>query len=114
MGITTFSIPHGGNVYLSLDVNDGYSRLGKYGLLPVIKTRNEFDYYIHPDKLRRDSSVKWGYDHIKNQVWGSLRFYPEWQKINLKRYPPVNINKDPKTRKRIVFMDHQKDYCVFF
>jgi hypothetical protein len=113
IGITTFSIPHGGNVYTSLDVNEDYVYLGRMGMLPRSTPRNEFDYYIHPDKIRRDSAVKWGYDHIKNQVWGSLRYYPEWQKINLKICPPVIIKKDPKTRKRIVFMDHQKNYCVF-
>ena len=113
IGITTFSIPHGGNVYTSLDVNKGYVILGKKGMLPIVTARNEFDYYIHQDKIRRDSAVKWGYDHFKNQVWGSLRYFPEWQKINLKICPPVIIKKDPKTRKRIVFMDHQKDYLVF-
>ena len=89
IGIATFSIPHGGNVYTSLDVNERNVRLGKMGLFPTFKPRNEFDYYIHPDKIRRDCCVKWGHDHIKNQVWGSLRYYPEWQKINLKMCPPV-------------------------
>ena len=96
IGITTFAIPHGGNVYTALDVNEGYKNLGKGGMLPVITSRNEFDYYIFPDRIRRDCSVKWGYDHEKSQVWGSLRYFPEWQNINLRICPPVRIKKDPK------------------
>ena len=62
--------------------------------------------------MRRDGWVKWGYDPIKTRAWGSSRFYPEWQKINLKICPEISLAKDSQNKIKIVFMDHQKDYNV--
>ena len=48
----------------------------------------------------------------KTKAWGSCRFHPEWQKINLENCPSLNIKKPVLDRFKIVFMDHQKDYNV--
>jgi hypothetical protein len=112
-GITTISVPHGCNIYTHPDVNIGYRNLSKKGKIVDASRRNEYDYYIFQNPIRRDGWVKWGYDPLKTQAWGSGRFYPEWQKINLENCPKLNIKKEPGSRLKVVFMDHQKDYNVY-
>ena len=113
IGITTYCLPHGCNIYTGSDVTQGYIEAINKGIIPNQKQRNEYDYYIFQNPIRRDGWVKWGYSPHSTYAWGSTMFCYEWQKINLKICPPVIIKKDPKTRKRIIFMDHQKDYRVF-
>ena len=112
-GITTLSLPHGCNIYTHPDVNVGYKKLSSKGKLINAKRRNEFDYYIFQNPIRRDGWVKWGYNSSMTQAWGSCRFHPEWQKINLENCPSLNIKKATLDRFKIVFMDHQKDYNVY-
>lgn len=112
-GLTTISIPHGCNIYTHPDVNIGYRSLSKRGKIVDASHRNEYDYYIFQNPVRRDGWVKWGYDPVKTQAWGSGRFHPTWQKLNLKNCPPLQLNKDSKERLKVVFMDHQKDYNVY-
>lgn len=112
-GITTFSLPHGCNIYTHPDVNVGYKKLSSKGKLINAKRRNEFDYYIFQNPIRRDGWVKWGYDPVKTQAWGSGRFHPTWQKLNLDNCPALEMEKEPGNRMKIIFMDHQKDYNVF-
>lgn len=112
-GVTTISIPHGCNIYTHPDVNIGYRNLSKRGRIIDASHRNEYEYYIFQNPVRRDGWVKWGYDPVKTQAWGSGRFHPVWQKLNLKNCPPLQLNKDPKERLKVVFMDHQKDYNVY-
>lgn len=112
-GITTISIPHGCNIYIHPDVNIGYRKLSKKGKIVDVTHRNEYDYYIFQNLIRRDNWVKWGYDPVKTQAWGSGRFYPKWQEINLQICPPLQITKDPSDRLKVIFMDHQKNYNVY-
>ena len=112
-GITTLSIPHGCNIYTHPDVNIGYRELGIKGIIIDASHRNEYDYYIFQNPIRRDGWVKWGYDPVKTQAWGSVRFYPKWQKLNLANCPKLNMDKEPGDRLKVVFMDHQKDYNVY-
>ena len=112
IGVTTFCIPHGCNIYKDSDVTQGYTDTIKKGVIPDQRFRNEYDYYVFQNPLRRDGWVKWGYDPIKTRAWGSSRFYPEWQKINLKICPEISLAKDSQNKIKIVFMDHQKDYNV--
>ncbi len=112
-GVTVFSIPHGCNIYSHPDVNIGYRDLSIKGMTIDASHRNEYDYYIMQNPIRRDGWVKWGFDPIKTQAWGSGRFYPEWQKLNLINCPKLIMNKEPGSRLKVVFMDHQKDYNVY-
>lgn len=112
-GVTTISIPHGCNIYTDPDVNIGYRSLSKKGKIVNATRRNEYDYYIFQNPIRRDGWVKWGYDPVKTQAWGSGRFHPIWQRINLENCPTLKIEKDPGLRLKVVFMDHQKDYNVY-
>ena len=59
--------------------------------------------------IRRDQCIKWGYDPIKTQAWGSCRFYPEWAKKN-KEICPKFKKADSNEKIKIVFMQFQKNY----
>lgn len=113
IGTTTFCIPHGCNIYLNSDVNTGYKNLSKRGLIADQSKRDEYDYYIIQNPIRRDGFVKWGLNPCKTQAWGSTRFYPDWQKINLKHCPPLTFSNNSEGCLKVVFMDHQKDYNVY-
>ncbi|MCK5020895.1 MAG: hypothetical protein KAS32_27995 [Candidatus Peribacteraceae bacterium] len=114
LGVTTFCLPHGCNIYTHSDVNQGYTNSIRLGRIPDQSQRREYDYYIFQNPLRRDGWVKWGYDPVKTFAWGSTRFYPEWQEKNLTICPSFspNTNKDPTNKLKVVFMDHQKDYNI--
>jgi len=114
IGCTTYSLPHGCNIYKNPDVNNGYvNRSYKGRILDDAEERNKFDYYIFQGKSRRDQCVKLGYAPNSTQHWGSVRFYPEWQKLNLKMCPPFDFKLKEESVFKIVFMDHQHDYNVF-
>jgi len=114
IGCTTYSLPHGCNIYNNPDVNKGYvdsSHRGK--LLDDAKERNRFDYYVFQGKTRRDQCVKLGYSPNSTQNWGSVRFYPEWQKYNMEICPQFEHKVESGAVLKVVFMDHQYDYNVF-
>ena len=114
IGLTTYSLPHGCNIYNNPDVNKGYvdsSHRGK--LLDDAKERNRFDYYVFQGKTRRDQCVKLGYSPNSTQNWGSVRFYPEWQKYNMEICPQFEHKVESGAVLKVVFMDHQYDYNVF-
>ena len=113
IGLKTISIPHGCNIFINSDVTIGYRAntiKGKEFVDP--EDRKKFDYYVLQNPIRRDGWIRWGYDPIKTQAWGSLRFYPEWAKINKEICPKFDpkINCDKKLK--VVFMQFQKDYNV--
>ena len=110
MGITTIAIPHGCNVFLNSDVTFGYRKLIQKGVIPDQSDRNLFDYYIFQNPIRRDGWIKWGYNPIKTQAWGSLRFYPEWASINKEICPKFNYEKNDADKIKVVFMQFQKEY----
>lgn len=111
IGITTIAIPHGCNVFLNSDVTSGYRKLVHKGIIPDQSDTNLFDYYIFQNPIRRDGWIKWGFDPIKTQAWGSLRFYPEWASKNREICPKFNFEKNSKEKKlKIVFMQFQKEY----
>jgi len=113
IGCTTYSLPHGCNIYDHPDVNSGYVSASLRGIyLDEPDQRNMFDYYVFQGKTRRDICVKLGYDPIRTQAWGSVRFCPEWQKINLEICPSVNMMNVKVGVFKVVFMDHQYDYNV--
>ena len=112
LNITTFCLPHGCNIYTNADVGKAYLDQIKYGAHPNQILRREYDYYIFQNPIRRDGYVKWGTDPIKTQAWGSARFCPEWQSINLSICPGFILKKNYSNKYKIVFMDHQKGFGI--
>lgn len=113
IGITTIAIPHGCNVFLNSDVTSGYRKLIHKGTIPDQSETNLFDYYIFQNPIRRDGWIKWGFDPVKTQAWGSLRFYPDWASKNREICPKFNFKENFKEKKlKIVFMQFQKEYNI--
>ena len=112
IGLKTVVIPHGCNVFVNSDVTSGYRRLFSRGQMPDNSDRNLYDYYVLQNPLRRDGWVKWGYDPVKTQAWGSPRFYPLWAKMNASLCPQYTPSFDTSSRLKIVFMQFQKDYNI--
>ena len=110
MGLPTFCLPHGCNIYIDADVNEGYRAAARRGRIPNSAHRNLYDYYVFQNPIRRDLMVRWGYDPLRTQAWGSVRFDPSWQRRNLEICPPFRPTRDPEDRIRVVFMHHQKNY----
>ena len=113
IGLKTISIPHGCNIFMNSDVTIGYrlnTLKGKEFVDP--KDRKKFDYYVLQNPIRRDGWIKWGYDPIKTQAWGSLRFYPDWAKINKEICPKFDPKVKNNNKLKVVFMQFQKDYNV--
>ena len=110
LALTTVCLPHGCNVYTHPDVNEAYVRAIRRGNVPLQTDRNLYDYYVIQNPLRRDQMVKWGYDPLKTQAWGSVRFCPEWQRQNLSLCTPFSSKKPSDGRVRVVFMQHQRRY----
>jgi hypothetical protein len=110
IGLPTFCLPHGCNIYTHPDVNESYRRSIRAGRIPDAQDRGLYDYYVFQNPTRRDMMVRWGYDPVRTQAWGSLRFDPEWQRKNLAACPPFSSAKEPGDRLRVVFMHHQRNY----
>lgn len=110
IGITTIALPHGCNLFLNPDVTIGYRRLIYKGVVQDQSDRNLFDYYIIQNPIRRDGWIKWGYDNVKTQAWGSLRYFPEWAAKNREICPKFNFEGNSNGKTKIVFMQFQKDY----
>tara|TARA_Y100000992_G_scaffold183583_1_gene124002 strand:- start:187 stop:1473 length:1287 start_codon:yes stop_codon:yes gene_type:complete len=113
IGLKTISIPHGCNIFINSDVTLGYRANTVKGKEFVDPTdRKKFDYYVLQNPIRRDGWIKWGYDPIKTQAWGSLRFYPDWAKINKEICPKFDPKLKNNNKLKVVFMQFQKDYNV--
>jgi hypothetical protein len=110
IGITTVALPHGCNIFINSDVTPGYRKPAQKGIIPDQSDRNLFDYYIFQNPIRRDGWIKMGQDPIKTQAWGSLRFYPKWAALNKAICPKFHFEGGLKSKKKIVFMQFQKDY----
>lgn len=110
IGITTIALPHGCNLFLNPDVTIGYRKLIYKGVVQDQSDRNLFDYYIIQNPIRRDGWIKWGYDNVKTQAWGSLRYFPEWASKNREICPKFNFAGDTNGKTKIVFMQFQRDY----
>lgn len=110
IGITTIALPHGCNLFLNPDVTIGYRKLIYKGVVQDQSDRNLFDYYIIQNPIRRDGWIKWGYDNVKTQAWGSLRYFPEWANKNREICPKFNFEGNSNGKTKIVFMQFQKDY----
>ncbi len=110
IGLTTIAIPHGCNIFLNSDVTIGYRKLAQKGIIPDQSDRNLFDYYIFQNPIRRDGWIKWGFDPVKTQAWGSLRFYPDWASQNKKICPKFEFKGNSNGKIKIVFMQFQKEY----
>ena len=112
LGIPTFSIPHGCNIYMNSDIHEGYRRNMSKGRLPNFANRNEFDYYVVQSRYHLEHFVRFGMQRAKIQAWGSTRFYPEWQQTNLKLCGEFHPKKDVNERLKVVFMLPHWNYNV--
>lgn len=113
LGCTTLSLPHGCNIYTFPMVTSGHLSLAGSGRnIDYPDQRNQFDYYILQGKVRRDICVRLGYDPIKTQAWGSVRFCPDWHEILLKISGQFNPCRNNPDLFKVVFMDHQLDYRI--
>ena len=112
LGITTFALPHGCNIFVNSDVTFGYRKDLSKGKFVDQSATSLFDYYVFQNPLRRDGWVKWGFDPIKTQAWGSLRFSPEWAKKNLEACPKFDPDMHEETKLKVVFMQFQKEYNI--
>jgi len=112
IGITTFAIPHGCNIFINSDVTIGYrNNIVKGNFIDQSDTQY-FDYYIFQNPIRRDGWVKWGFNPYKTQAWGSLRFDPNWADINRSICPKFNPGEKYDKKVKVVFMQFQKEYNV--
>ncbi len=112
LGIPTFSIPHGCNIYLNSDVHEGYREWIAKGRLPDFADRNEFDYYVVQSKYHLEHFVRFGLRRDKIQAWGSTRFYPEWQNLNLKLCDEFLAEMEHENKLKVVFMLPHWNYNV--
>ena len=92
------------------DVTVPYRQLIQKGEIPDQSDTKLFDYYIFQNPIRRDGWIKWGFDPIKSQAWGSLRFYPKWASKNKEICPKFECEDDTTGKVKIVFMQFQKEY----
>ena len=113
LGVRTLALPHGCNINTHPDVSLGYRKnIQKGKFLDTPGDRGMFDYYVFQGRLRRNICVQLGYDPLRTQAWGSCRFEPSWQKLNLSICPPVPVCLKDRLGFKLVFMDHQYDYNV--
>jgi hypothetical protein len=112
LGLKTIAIPHGLNVFLNSDVTRGYRKTFNKGILPDNRDRSLYDYYVLQNPTRRDGWIKWGYDPVKTQAWGSPRFYPDWAKTNKLICPQYSPLFDAANKVKVVFMQFQKEYNI--
>lgn len=112
IGLTTFAMPHGCNVFINSDVTVGYRNIIQKGSLPDQSDTQLFDYYIFQNPIRRDGWIKWGFSPVRTMAWGSLRFDPIWADKNRELCPPFKSNQDWDKKVKVVFMQFQKEYNI--
>ena len=112
IGIPTFSIPHGCNIYLNSDIHEGYVEEVIKGRIPNFTDRNEFDYYVVQSPYHREHMIRFGTDSSKVYSWGSLRYCPEWQKRHLEICGKFVSQKKTGDRLKVVFMLPHWNYNV--
>ncbi len=112
IGLTTFALPHGCNVFINSDVTEGYRNIICKGSLPDQSDTQLFDYYVFQNPLRRDGWIKWGFSPVRTKAWGSLRFDPIWADINREICPPFMPSDKHEKNLKIVFMQFQKEYNI--
>ena len=112
IGLTTIAIPHGCNIFINSDVTVGYRKSIIKGKFVDQRDTQYFDYYVLQNPIRRDGWIKWGFDPVKTQAWGSLRFYPDWANINREICPKFESGLNDGNKLKVVFMQFQKEYNV--
>lgn len=110
LGIKTFCLPHGCNIYTSPCVTDYQVKLASKGKFNSLKKYSDYDYLVLQNRTRRDQFVSLGCNSNKTQYWGSVRFDPNWQKKNLELCPKFTSTNNCKDKVKVVFMHHQFKY----
>jgi hypothetical protein len=114
MGVKTFSIPHGCNIFLNtLPSESSRAFYKENNSHNSFENRNGFDCYVYqaPREVRK-VTVFFKQDPLKTKAWGSLRFDLKWAKLNLslaqKKYP----KSIPENKLKIVFFLPHWSYNV--
>ena len=115
-GIKVVSIPHGQNIFCNIDINPRfrkiYSEKGRYF---DFSPRNIFDKYILQSHQHRDINITLGLNQKIAIALGSLRYFPEWSKLNLKlvKEDSTSVLPIPKSNQlKIVFFCPHWDHNV--
>ena len=73
IGITTFALPHGCNIFVNSDVTEGYrKKLQK--VIKLIRKTLRILIILFSESYKKRWMVKWGFHSGKNTSMGSLRF----------------------------------------
>ena len=115
-GIKVVSIPHGQSVFCNIDINPRYKKIySERGHYFDFSPRNIFDKYIFQSKRHRDINIKLGLNKQTAIALGSLRYFPEWSKLNLKlvKEDSTTVLPIPKSNQlKIVFFCPHWDHNV--
>ena len=109
LNIRSICIPHGQNIYINYDVNSALrAKFESTQEWPNFIDRNEFDAYIVQTERHRVQHVEWGMNPAKVHAWGSLRFDPNWVKINSGLYGDTAslLSVTPRNLSVVFFLPH--------
>ena len=83
LGIPTVAVPHGYHTWYNNDFNAATAMaIKKSGMLPQLKNRNLYTYYIVQSENIKRYSIESGIKKEKLHVLGSTRFCKEWSIID--------------------------------
>lgn len=112
LGIPTFSIPHGLNIYTNSDLHQDYITNLKRGILPNFSSWNQYDHIIVQTKYHQEHLIRFGLLRSKLHVWGSLRFCSSWQIINSKIHKKFTSKNDSVDKVKVVIMMPHWNYNI--
>ena len=115
-GIKVVGIPHGQNIFLNIDVNPRYKKIySETGHYFDYSPRNIFDKYIFQTEWHKDMNIQLGLNKKNSFALGSLRYCPEWSKLNLKLVKEYSTSQLPlpnRNQLKIVFFCPHWDHNV--
>lgn len=102
--VPTVCLPHGLSIKLDSATSDSLVELLKRGPLDW-RDRNRFSAYV----LNTDHHRQWHLDYAQGdpsvmQTWGSLRWSPEWFRLNRSLVPDLEWPESADGRLKVVFM----------
>lgn len=107
-GMPVVCVPHGFYIFLNQDFNESVRyRRNHANQWPDWSNRNYCTAYVHQTERHRRLSIDWGVDAHKAFSWGSVRFYPDWARLNLsllEQYDPKGYRNEQL--KIVFFLPH--------
>ena len=104
-GIPAIALPHGISTKMEVTYNPKLRLMAEQhgGVLPL-GDRNAFTVWVHNTRRERELSVTVnGMRPEIAQVWGSLRFSPEWMQVMRRECPPARLPDLNRGQRRLVF-----------